>query len=94
MAPNRVVETGLRDASSALASLIANETAIEAISQGGQLLVSVFRANGRVFPCGNGGSMCDAMHFAEELTGRYRLDRAALAATAISDPGHLSLIHI
>ena len=90
MAPNRVVETGLRDAASALASLMANETAIDAISQGGQLLVDVFRANGRVFSCGNGGSMCDAMHFAEELTGRYRLDRAALGATAISDPGHLT----
>lgn len=38
------------------------------------------------------GAMCDAMHFAEELTGRYRQDRAALAAAAISDPGHMSCV--
>jgi D-sedoheptulose 7-phosphate isomerase len=45
-----------------------------------------------VFSCGNGGSMCDAMHFAEELSGRFREDRAALPAMAISDPGHLSCV--
>jgi len=45
-----------------------------------------------VYACGNGGSMCDAMHFAEELTGRYRLDRPALAASAISDASHMSCV--
>ena len=42
--------------------------------------------------CGNGGSMCDAMHFAEEWTGRFRKDRSALAAVAFSDPSHLTCI--
>ena len=47
---------------------------------------------GRILSCGNGGSMCDAMHFAEELSGRYRRDRAALPAQAISDPAHISCV--
>jgi D-sedoheptulose 7-phosphate isomerase len=46
----------------------------------------------RVFSCGNGGSMCDAIHFAEELSGRYRKNRKGLPAIAIADPGHLSCV--
>src|SRR5690606_20935353 len=46
----------------------------------------------KVLSCGNGGSMCDAMHFAEELSGRYRHDRKALAALSISDPSHISCV--
>jgi D-sedoheptulose 7-phosphate isomerase len=45
-----------------------------------------------VFSCGNGGSMCDAMHFAEELSGRYRDNRRALPAVAISDPSHIACV--
>ncbi|MFT4635160.1 MAG: D-sedoheptulose 7-phosphate isomerase [Arenicella sp.] len=48
--------------------------------------------NGTVFSCGNGGSMCDAMHFAEELTGRYRKNRKGHAAVSISDPSHISCV--
>jgi D-sedoheptulose 7-phosphate isomerase len=54
--------------------------------------LEVFERRGRVYSCGNKGSMCDAIDFAEELTGRYRRDRAALAAAAISDPGHMSCV--
>ena len=80
----------LRDARLALEALIANPATIERIDAAGRLLCESFRAGGRSFSCGNGGSMCDAMHFAEELSGRFRLDRKALPATAISDPGHLT----
>jgi D-sedoheptulose 7-phosphate isomerase len=86
-----VLET-LREARSALDALIASRSTIAAIGEAGQLIAKLFAGGGRVFSCGNGGSMCDAMHFAEELSGRYRLDRAALPATAISDPGHLSCV--
>jgi D-sedoheptulose 7-phosphate isomerase len=48
--------------------------------------------NGKIISCGNGGSHCDAMHFAEELTGRYRDNRRALPAIAISDVSHLSCV--
>ena len=87
---NPVVLDTLREARSALDALIANPTTLAAISDAGKLLGRVFSGGGRVFSCGNGGSMCDAMHFAEELSGRFRGDRKALPATAISDPGHLT----
>ena len=87
---NTVVLDTLREARSALDALIANPTTVEAVGEAGKLLARVFSGGGRVFSCGNGGSMCDAMHFAEELSGRFRGDRKALPATAISDPGHLT----
>ena len=62
------------------------------IAQAGRLLAETFAAGGRAYSCGNGGSMCDAMHFAEELTGRFRDDRPGYAAIAISDPRHLSCV--
>jgi D-sedoheptulose 7-phosphate isomerase len=55
-----------------------------------QSVASSLRAGGRVLSCGNGGSMCDAMHLAEEMTGRFERDRAPLSAMAISDPSHLT----
>ena len=64
----------------------------EAIETAGDILVSSFKSEGKVFSCGNGGSMCDAMHFAEELTGRYRENRPAIGAVAIADPSHLSCV--
>lgn len=82
----------LREAQSSLEALLANDSVIATIESAGRLLIGAFEARGRVFACGNGGSMCDAMHFAEELTGRYRKDRAALPATAISDAGHLTCV--
>lgn len=86
------VESSLREASAALDALLHNTTALTAIEKAAALLIGVFERKGRVYACGNGGSLCDAMHFAEELTGRYRRDRAALAATAISDAGHLTCV--
>jgi D-sedoheptulose 7-phosphate isomerase len=88
----RYVEHSLREAKIALDELLADKAALTTISEAGALLVETFECRGRVFSCGNGGSMCDAMHFAEELTGRYRRDRAALAAVAISDAGYLSCV--
>lgn len=62
------------------------------IEQIARAMLNCLRAGGRILSCGNGGSMCDAMHFAEELSGRYRKDRPALAAMAISDPSHLTCV--
>lgn len=84
------IMASLSEAQAALESLLDSADGLAAIEQAGALLIRVFSQRGRVYACGNGGSMCDAMHFAEELTGRYRLDRGALAATAISDAGHLT----
>ncbi len=82
----------LHQARSALDALLANPAALAAIGDASDALVNAFRQGKRVFSCGNGGSMCDAMHFAEELSGRYRLNRKALPAASISDPSHISCV--
>ena len=86
------VKTTLSEALQALQALIGNEAMLQRIADAGQLLADVFAAGGRAFSCGNGGSMCDAMHFAEELTGRFRDNRPGYAALAISDASHLSCV--
>lgn len=87
-----VVRSTLAEARGALEALLANDAMLAQIARAGELLAQTFAAGGKVYACGNGGSMCDAMHFAEELTGRYRDDRPGYAATAISDPSHLSCV--
>lgn len=62
------------------------------IETAGKTIVTSFNNGGKVISCGNGGSMCDAMHFAEELTGRYRENRKSLPAVSISDPSHISCV--
>jgi D-sedoheptulose 7-phosphate isomerase len=88
----KTVVAALGEAASALATLLANEVALKAIVDAGELLAAALHCRNRVFSCGNGGSMCDAMHFAEELSGRFRRDRAALPTVAISDPGYISCV--
>jgi len=65
---------------------------IHAIEAAGALIVKSLKSGGKIISCGNGGSMCDAMHFAEELSGRYRDDRKSMAAISISDPSHISCV--
>jgi D-sedoheptulose 7-phosphate isomerase len=65
---------------------------IDRIVEAAQLMVQRIQSGGKIISCGNGGSMCDAMHFAEELSGRYRNDRPAIAALSISDPSHISCV--
>lgn len=87
-----VVRAALQQAHAALEALLADEAMLANIERAGALLAATFVADGKVYSCGNGGSMCDAMHFAEELTGRYRDDRPGYAATAIADASHLSCV--
>ena len=56
------------------------------------LMATSIKEGGKVISAGNGGSMCDAMHFAEELTGRYRDNRSSYAAIAICDPSHITCV--
>lgn len=55
-------------------------------------IAACFKQGGKLLIAGNGGSLCDAMHFAEELTGVFRAERRALPAIALADPGHLTCI--
>ncbi len=62
------------------------------IDYAADLMVNSLKYGGKILSCGNGGSMCDAMHFAEELTGRFRENRPALPALSLSDSSHLSCV--
>lgn len=86
------IKSSLHETELTLRRFISNEENIELIHQAINLFVSSFKNDGHIFSCGNGGSMCDSLHFAEELTGRYRKDRRPLPATGISEAGHITCI--
>jgi len=85
-----IIDHSLIEARDALDNLIQRQSFNQAMAEAGDIICGALAGGGRVFSCGNGGSMCDAMHFAEELSGRFRADRPALAAAAIADPAHIS----
>lgn len=80
-----LIRNELETAQKALADFLDDQANIESIEQAAKLIAASLRDGGKVMSCGNGGSHCDAMHFAEELTGRYREDRPGYAGIAISD---------
>jgi D-sedoheptulose 7-phosphate isomerase len=86
------ISNALNEASQALERLRNDETTLAHIAKASDLLVNALMTGGKVLSCGNGGSMCDAMHFAEELLGRFRDDRPGIAAISISDASHLSCV--
>jgi len=85
-----LVKQQFLEAKSLLESFLADETQLERIQQAGIMMAGAIRNGHKIISCGNGGSMCDAMHFAEELSGLFREERRALPAIAISDPSHLT----
>jgi D-sedoheptulose 7-phosphate isomerase len=91
---DELMKTAIRqrliEARQRLDGFLNDERQIAAIDRFSERLADTLSAGGKAFSCGNGGSMCDAMHFAEELTGRFHDDRPALAAIAIADPSHLT----
>ena len=87
-----LIEQTLDEAIEVLTRFRAQPEQLQAIEAAAELLVHAFANQGKVISCGNGGSHCDAMHFAEELTGRFRDNRPALPALAISDPSHLTCV--
>lgn len=80
------------EAQRVLSEFIENEDNFELIKAAGDEIIKSIHAGGKVISCGNGGSMSDAMHFAEEMTGRFRENRGPLPAIAISDPAHITCI--
>lgn len=87
-----VVNLNLSQAKAALEGLMSSPVALQSITRASDVIGTSLAEGGRIFSCGNGGSMCDAMHFAEELSGRYRDNRKALPAVAISDPSHIACV--
>ncbi len=89
---NKLITQSLQESQRVLADFLGNPAKIEAIEKAADVLVDALKKGNKILSCGNGGSHCDAMHFAEELSGRYRENRPALAAMAISDPSHISCV--
>ncbi len=86
------IKSELEEAEKVLHNFLSNPENIKAIEKAATIIGDSLKKGGKVLSAGNGGSHCDAMHFAEELTGRYRNDRPAFGAIAISDPSHLSCV--
>ena len=85
-------QASFRDAHAVLEKFMNDPAQIEKCGRFTELLLGTIREGGNLFSCGNGGSHCDAMHFAEEFTGRYRKDRRAIGALALGDPSHVTCV--
>ncbi len=86
------IKSNLMEAQQILQTFIDDPKSVGSIENAGNLLVAALKNEHKIISCGNGGSMCDAMHFAEELSGRFREDRIPFAAIAISDASHISCV--
>ncbi len=75
-----------------LQAFLAQPANLAAVEQAAAFMSYCLKQGAKIISCGNGGSMCDAMHFAEELSGRYRDDRGPIAAISISDPSHITCV--
>ncbi|HGF5050511.1 TPA: D-sedoheptulose 7-phosphate isomerase [Vibrio parahaemolyticus] len=87
-----LIRSELNEAAEVLNKFLSDDHNITQIEAAAKMIADSFKQDGKVLSCGNGGSHCDAMHFAEELTGRYRDNRPGYAGIAISDPSHLSCV--
>lgn len=88
----QIIKQHFEEAQGVLATFLANENNFITIERAAAAMVESVRNGGKILSCGNGGSMCDAMHFAEELTGKYRNDRPAIGAISMSDVSHMACV--
>ncbi|GAB4250124.1 MAG: D-sedoheptulose 7-phosphate isomerase [Vicingaceae bacterium] len=86
------IKQNLDEAKQILDQFVNDQQNLKNIESAGLLLVNAIKKNQLIISCGNGGSMCDAMHFAEELTGRFKDNRPPIAAIAISDASHITCV--
>ena len=82
----------LNEAKNVIDKLINDDAIINAIEESAKIMTVSIDNGGKIISCGNGGSMCDAMHFAEELTGKFREERSPIPAVSISDPSHITCV--
>ena len=86
------IKKELIEAKNLLEKFINSKVTLKNVKDASNLMSKAIKKGGKIISCGNGGSMCDAMHFAEELTGKFREERKSLPAIAISDPAHISCV--
>lgn len=87
-----VIIQELQQAASVLERVMSSPELLSKVEQAAQMMGASVKQGGKIISCGNGGSHCDAMHFAEELTGKYREPRQAIPAICVSDPSHISCV--
>src|SRR6185369_5488862 len=87
-----VIASEFKQAAIVLEKFMGNDHNLFLIEEAAKVIAESINSGGKVISCGNGGSHCDAMHFAEELTGKYRENRRAIPALSISDPTHISCV--
>ena len=87
-----LIRAELSEARAVLDRFLAEPAHLARIAEAAELMAQSLKNGGKILTCGNGGSLCDAQHFAEELSGRYRQDRRALAAIALTDASHLTCV--
>ena len=87
-----LIKNNFLEARQLLDQFVGDEKNLQKIEAAAKGMVASINNGGKIISCGNGGSMCDAMHFAEELTGRFRENRKAIAAVSISDSSHISCV--
>ncbi len=92
MDAQQIIKEELSQAVTTLHNFIQSDNALQSIEKAATLISNSINAGNKVISCGNGGSHCDAMHFAEELSGRFQKDRKALPALSISDPSHITCV--
>ena len=90
MKTEQLIVHSLNEAQQTLHAFIESDDTVECIARAATLCAVSLAAGGKIITCGNGGSLCDATHFAEELTGRYRQTRRPLPALCINDPAYLT----
>jgi D-sedoheptulose 7-phosphate isomerase len=87
-----IIQNSLNEAVEKLHEYIGNPSNLKDIEVAATLIANALERGNKVISCGNGGSLCDATHFAEELTGRYRKNRLSLPAIAINDPAYMTCV--
>jgi D-sedoheptulose 7-phosphate isomerase len=92
MSHQSLIQQELTQAADVLAAFLKDASNLTKIESAATLMADAIKGGGKIISCGNGGSHCDAMHFAEELTGKYRDPRKALPAICISDASHISCV--
>lgn len=92
MNAREIIQGNLREAAGVLDQFMNEDENIRKIEEAAAMMAHAIRSGGKIISCGNGGSLCDAMHFAEELSGRFRDNRRALPALSISDPSHITCV--
>jgi len=89
---SEIIKNSLQEAVDNVMRFASEAASYEALNEASLIIAEALKKGGKVVTCGNGGSLCDATHFAEELTGRFRKNRRPLAAIAMNDPAHITCV--